>query len=311
MSESFFPIDRRIFTSSLWLLGTSDEKTLWVWLLGNCSVRDGVVRERELAISRGSGLSREAVDAALRKFSEPDPDSRTPDNDGRRIARTEDGFVLVLNHHVYFSKDYSTPRVKRFRRRKAEARARFQRHETQNRGPKQKTGLGLPEVKRQTVTETKDKDKDRETDKRTNERTDARPALPAADQASGLPSRGPTDNGDGARNEERQRLEAEAWELADAIAAITGRDRYEVMAKGAYFEGQKTSKVDPATMTFNRLVNTVLDLRATLKTASAKAQPPSERAHVNAHPSQAVDEYEARRRADRAAYEAWKRGGQA
>ena len=114
--SGFFPIDRGIFTSSVWLSGSPEERLLWFWLLGNKD-DDGVVRHRELAIADGAKLPRAAVEAALAKFAEPDPDSRTRDNDGRRIERTEDGFVRVLNHERYYSRDYSTPRWRRWKAR--------------------------------------------------------------------------------------------------------------------------------------------------------------------------------------------------
>ncbi len=114
---SFFQVDRGIFSSSVWLMGSPEERVLWLWLLGNCD-DDGVVRHRELAIADGAKLPRDLVEAALARFSEPDPDSRTRANEGRRIARTPDGFARILNHELYYSKDYSTPRWRRWRDRK-------------------------------------------------------------------------------------------------------------------------------------------------------------------------------------------------
>jgi hypothetical protein len=143
---TFFQIDRGVFTSSLWLAGTTEEKLLWVWLLGNAD-DVGVVRHRELAIAFSSGLPRDVVDAALRKFSEPDPESRTRDNDGRRIARTGDGFVRILNHELYYSKDYSTPRWRRWKERK---------------GLKGSENVGQQLATLENVGSTKDKDKDKD-----------------------------------------------------------------------------------------------------------------------------------------------------
>jgi len=114
---SFFQVDRGVFGSSMWLMGTPEEKVLWLWLLGNCD-DDGVVRHRELGIAYGSGLPQPVIEAALRKFSEPDPDSRTKALDGRRIDRDADGFVRIVNHELYYSKDYSTPRWRAWKERK-------------------------------------------------------------------------------------------------------------------------------------------------------------------------------------------------
>lgn len=112
----FFPVDRDIFSSSLWISGTPEERVLWIWLLGHKD-KDGVVPHRELAIADGAKLPRSTVEQLLVKFSGPDPDSRTGDNEGRRIGRTDDGFVRILNHDKYFNKDYSTPRWRKWRER--------------------------------------------------------------------------------------------------------------------------------------------------------------------------------------------------
>ena len=122
--SGYFPIDRGIFSSSIWLTGTPEEIKLWLWLIGNKDDQ-GVVPFREIAIADGAKLPRDVVDAALQKFSEPDADSRTRDNDGRKIDRTEEGFVRILNHELYYSKDYSTPRWRKWdERRKAEGKPR-------------------------------------------------------------------------------------------------------------------------------------------------------------------------------------------
>jgi hypothetical protein len=112
----YFQVDRGIFTSSIWITGTPEERVLWLWLLGNKD-DDGVVRHRELAIADGAKLARKEVADALGRFSEPDPDSRTGDNEGRRIALTDEGFVRILNHELYHTKDYSTPRWRKWKDR--------------------------------------------------------------------------------------------------------------------------------------------------------------------------------------------------
>jgi hypothetical protein len=69
----------------------------------------------------------------------------------------------------------------------------------------------------------------------------------------------------------RVALEREALLLAEELAALQDRDPMEVMAEAARYEGGRTSKLNPATMSDDRLGNTVLDLRATL--AAEKAKP--------------------------------------
>lgn len=55
--------------------------------------------------------------AALERLCAPDPYSRTPDRDGRRLARIEGGY-LVLNFVAYRERDHSTARVQEWRRRR-------------------------------------------------------------------------------------------------------------------------------------------------------------------------------------------------
>lgn len=152
--SGFFQVDRKLFRSSLWIAGTPEEKCLWIYLLGT---RDdaGVVGEREIAIAYGAGLPRATVDAALKKFSEPDQDSRTGDKEGRRIDRTEDGFVHIINHELYYSQDYSTPRWRRWKERK---------------GLKGDANVGQ---RSPTPLATKDKDKDKYTYKQTEQPSSA------------------------------------------------------------------------------------------------------------------------------------------
>lgn len=152
---SFFPLDRELFTSSLWLEGSPEERCLWIWLIANRDQSDGVVRHREVAIAAGARLPREVVDAALAKFEAPDPDSRTRTNDGRRIDRTNgEGFVRILNHELYVNKDYSTPRWRRWKERqdkekghqrvgKRGKRVGNEEHEQRNNTPKPPKGAGV------------------------------------------------------------------------------------------------------------------------------------------------------------------------
>jgi uncharacterized protein YdaU (DUF1376 family) len=71
----------------------------------------------------------------------------------------------------------------------------------------------------------------------------------------------------------RTEYEREALALTREIAALTGEDGAEVFARAAHYEGALRQKVNPAAMSDDRLLNTVLDLRATLKDAQAKRGP--------------------------------------
>jgi len=115
---SFFPYDRDILTSSLWANGTPEAFKVWSYLLLTAEIGTGCVTDADPAIALHCGLSLEVTVEVLKWLSEPDPHSRTKDHDGRRIERLPGGGFRVLNFLARQSKDYSTPRVRRWRDRK-------------------------------------------------------------------------------------------------------------------------------------------------------------------------------------------------
>ena len=67
------------------------------------------------AVAARASLSRSECMRALKVLSSPDPESRCPDFDGRRIARVDGGYV-VLNFIRYRERDHTVrERVRRFR----------------------------------------------------------------------------------------------------------------------------------------------------------------------------------------------------
>lgn len=60
----------------------------------------------------------------------------------------------------------------------------------------------------------------------------------------------------------RPELETECLRLVRKLAELTGNDPLEVIAKASGYAGVLRQKVNPASMTDDRLINTVLDLRA-------------------------------------------------
>jgi len=200
---TFFQVDRGVFTSSVWISGTPEEKVLWFWLLGNCNDL-GVVPFRELAIADGTKLPRASVDAALEKFSQPDPDSKTRDNEGRRISRTDEGFVRILNREIYYSKDYSTPRWRKWKdRQRANALAN---------GP--------------TPFTTKDKDKDKKKDLSTQDRTSTQDHTKSESHRAELRSDSDSvtpKNGKSGASSRKNVAEDTARRYVAVLDAVTGR----------------------------------------------------------------------------------------
>lgn len=75
-------------------------------------------------IVRMAMCNMEAGTEALRRLGSPDPESRTPDHDGRRLVRVDGGYV-VLNFIKYREKDATTrDRSARYRERQREIASR-------------------------------------------------------------------------------------------------------------------------------------------------------------------------------------------
>jgi len=114
--SGYFPIDRDILTSSLWATGSPTQIKVFFYLLLSAK-HGGVIKDSLPGIALRCGLGVDQVREAVEWLESPDPDSRTTDEGGARLKRIEDGWVLV-NYEKHRSKDYSTPRVQRWRDRK-------------------------------------------------------------------------------------------------------------------------------------------------------------------------------------------------
>lgn len=81
----------------------------------------GFVHAAGVGIIRAATVEHEAGIKALERLSDPDPESRTPDFEGRRMVRIPGGY-LVLNYDRYREKDHSAAeRSRRYREKKAAA----------------------------------------------------------------------------------------------------------------------------------------------------------------------------------------------
>jgi hypothetical protein len=110
----FVKLDCGILRSTIWDL---DAETCKVWItLLTMAGPSGLVDCHSPGVAHEARLTVECVERCLSVLEAPDPRSRTKTNDGRRIERTDDGY-LILNYAKYREKDYSTPRVAAFRKR--------------------------------------------------------------------------------------------------------------------------------------------------------------------------------------------------
>jgi hypothetical protein len=115
---SYFPLDRDILTSSVWAQGSPAAIKVWLYLLLEANPRTGMVEDSDPAIALRCGLSLEDTDQILEWLAGPDPRSRTPTDEGRRIRRIPGEGILIINYTRKRDKDYSTPRVQRWRERR-------------------------------------------------------------------------------------------------------------------------------------------------------------------------------------------------
>lgn len=103
-----------IITSTIW---SEDDRTRIVWItMLALADRNGEVQGSIPGLARLAGVPVEACRKAVDTFLSPDPDSRTKDDEGRRIEAIEGGWSL-LNHAKY--RDMATDED---RRRKAAIR---------------------------------------------------------------------------------------------------------------------------------------------------------------------------------------------
>lgn len=98
MAEGYTKLFQKILDSTIWL---EDDKTRIVWItMLAMSNRDGIVDAPLPALAARARVDVEACRAAIEKFMAPDLNSRTPDNDGRRVEKSG-GVWKILNHAKY------------------------------------------------------------------------------------------------------------------------------------------------------------------------------------------------------------------
>lgn len=98
MSRGFVKLFAAIAESTVW----SEEyatRIVWVTMLAKADA-DGIVMGSVPGFARVANVTVDEMRAAEAKLSSPDPDSRTPDHEGRRIEAIAGGW-RVLNYQAY------------------------------------------------------------------------------------------------------------------------------------------------------------------------------------------------------------------
>lgn len=96
--SGFTKLDSGIVDSSLWA-EPAETRVVWITLLAKCD-KTGYARLSESGLQRASNVPMPAVRIALERFQSPDTDSRTPDNEGRRVEKMAGGWH-ILNYEKY------------------------------------------------------------------------------------------------------------------------------------------------------------------------------------------------------------------
>ena len=121
MSGGYFPLFRKFLDSSIMDLEVETRFVFLTLLLK--ADKQGVVHATRSALARSAAMDLESVEAALAILQEPDPDSTTLDDDGRRVAEIEPNTWLVLNYERYAEMAHSDRR----RQQLAEASRKYRR----------------------------------------------------------------------------------------------------------------------------------------------------------------------------------------
>jgi hypothetical protein len=94
-----------ILDSTIWL-ESLPTKVVWISMLAMADV-DGFVAASVPGLAKRAGVTRPECEAALKILAGPDPDSKTPDHDGRRVEKVTGGWE-ILNHRMY--RELRTPK---------------------------------------------------------------------------------------------------------------------------------------------------------------------------------------------------------
>jgi len=100
--SGFTKLVPEIIQSSIWN-EPPEIRCVWITLLA-IKDEDGYVRGDSRVISRMANIDLETTEKALTILQNPDPNSHTPDNEGRRVEKAGGGWI-VLNHDRYRLRD--------------------------------------------------------------------------------------------------------------------------------------------------------------------------------------------------------------
>ena len=98
MQRGFTKLFNTIVTSTIWR-EDNETRILWITMLA-LSDRYGEVSASVPGLAAVANITEDGCRRGISKLESPDPDSRTPDNEGRRIAKADGGW-RILNYELY------------------------------------------------------------------------------------------------------------------------------------------------------------------------------------------------------------------
>jgi len=126
MSTGYTKLFSSIVTSTIWV--ESDRtRIVWITMLAMAD-KNGEVQASIPGLARLAGVPIPDCEEAIAKFMAPDPYSRTPDDEGRRIEKIDGGWAL-LNHKKYREMASKDDQREAEARRKARYRDKVKRNE--------------------------------------------------------------------------------------------------------------------------------------------------------------------------------------
>lgn len=100
----YVKLDTGILDSTLWL-SDANVRVVFITMLAMAKP-DGMCEATAPGIARRANLSIESVRSALAELEAPDPDSRTLEDEGRRVRRVDGGY-FIINYNAYREKDHT------------------------------------------------------------------------------------------------------------------------------------------------------------------------------------------------------------
>lgn len=230
MPGGFVKLYGSILDSSVW---SEDPYTRLVWItMLAMADAGGFVEAAVPGLARRANVPLDACENALERLAAPDTYSKSPAHEGRRIEKADRGW-RILNYATY----------RELRTAEQVATADRVRRFRERRGV------------------TRNVSNARETE------ASASVSVSVPEGVQGEGRRAPANPLVAGR---RPALEAECLALVRRMEALTGEDPVEIIARASDYTGAPTTKLNPASMSDDRLLHTIRDLRADVAAEEAK-----------------------------------------